>query len=54
MRRWRLSILLLSTVVSGCFLLPREEEVLAPPLMEAPTLAWFDAMDEFAELEEKA
>ncbi|MBT3271854.1 MAG: efflux RND transporter periplasmic adaptor subunit, partial [Spirochaetales bacterium] len=27
-------------LLSGCFLLPREEELLAPPIMEAPEISY--------------
>lgn len=34
------AFLLLPVLYSGCFLLPREEELLAPPVMEAPEITY--------------
>lgn len=45
MRRLLPFSLVSALLISGCFLLPKEEEMLAPPLMEPPeiTYDWYDA-----------
>ena len=44
----RLLILLATAILSSCFLLPREEEVLAPPLAEPPRSTGRDDSDNAA------
>ncbi len=40
MRLLKTSFLLLTVILSGCFLLPREEALLAPPVMAAPEITY--------------
>ena len=40
MHRHTLGLLLLSVFLSSCFLLPKEEEILAPPLMKPPEITY--------------
>ena len=40
MRALKAALMLLPVIFSSCFLLPREEELLAPPVMEAPEISY--------------
>ena len=44
-------VLLLAGVLAGCFLLPREEQVLAPPLMQTPEVTYQTVQAERADIE---